>query len=102
MIDNNPTDGYYYQILVFTGHRKDAGTKSKVTFERESLLSVSRSIGNRCPSFFRVMMTRLMFESFMIHNEVSYNAVVSMPSSCLSRSEFVHGRFTLSINKWHL
>lgn len=28
--DNHPLDHYLYQILVFTGHRKDAGTKSKV------------------------------------------------------------------------
>ena len=30
LIDNHCDDGYFYQILVFTGQRKDAGTKSKV------------------------------------------------------------------------
>jgi hypothetical protein len=30
--DNHTTDEYFYQIIVFTGHRKDAGTKSKVHF----------------------------------------------------------------------
>jgi hypothetical protein len=30
--DNHPLDEYFYQILVFTGQRKDAGTKSKVHF----------------------------------------------------------------------
>ena len=30
--DNCQEDQYCYQILVFTGHRKDAGTKSKVHF----------------------------------------------------------------------
>jgi hypothetical protein len=30
--DNHKSDQYLYQILVFTGHRKDAGTKSKVHF----------------------------------------------------------------------
>ena len=30
--DNHRSDQYFYQILVFTGHRKDAGTKSKVHF----------------------------------------------------------------------
>jgi hypothetical protein len=30
--DNHPSYHYYYQILVFTGQRKDAGTKSKVHF----------------------------------------------------------------------
>jgi len=29
--DNHKADPYMYQIIVFTGHRKDAGTKSKVT-----------------------------------------------------------------------
>ncbi|CAF1074084.1 unnamed protein product [Adineta steineri] len=28
--DNDKKDRYFYQILIFTGHRKDAGTKSKV------------------------------------------------------------------------
>jgi polycystin 1L2 len=28
--DNHKSDQYYYQIIVFTGQRKDAGTKSKV------------------------------------------------------------------------
>jgi hypothetical protein len=28
--DNHKSDQYYYQIFVFTGHRIDAGTKSKV------------------------------------------------------------------------
>jgi len=30
--DNDPSDGYNYQILVFTGHRKESHTKSKVQF----------------------------------------------------------------------
>ncbi|CAF3897839.1 unnamed protein product [Rotaria sordida] len=30
--DNHQSDQYYYQIIVFTGQRKDAGTKSKVHF----------------------------------------------------------------------
>ena len=30
--DNHKSDQYFYQIIVFTGHRKDAGTKSKVHF----------------------------------------------------------------------
>ncbi len=32
LADNHKSDQYFYQILVFTGHRKDAGTKSKVHF----------------------------------------------------------------------
>jgi len=32
LVDNQNSDRYWYQILVFTGHRKDAGTKSKVHF----------------------------------------------------------------------
>ncbi|CAF1670733.1 unnamed protein product, partial [Adineta ricciae] len=30
--DNHPSDEYYYQIIVFTGQRNDAGTKSNVHF----------------------------------------------------------------------
>ena len=30
--ENYRSDHYYYQILVFTGHKKDAGTKSQVQF----------------------------------------------------------------------
>ena len=32
LADNHRSDGYLYQIVVFTGQRKDAGTKSKVHF----------------------------------------------------------------------
>ncbi|CAF1690108.1 unnamed protein product, partial [Adineta ricciae] len=32
LIDNKKSDEYFYQILVFTGQRKDAGTESKVHF----------------------------------------------------------------------
>ncbi|CAF1261744.1 unnamed protein product [Adineta steineri] len=32
MPDNYPLDEYFYQIIVFTGHRKSSGTKSKVHF----------------------------------------------------------------------
>jgi hypothetical protein len=28
--DNHLSDRYFYQIMVFTGHRKEAGTKSNV------------------------------------------------------------------------
>ena len=32
--DNHPSDQYFYQLIVFTGQRKDAGTKSNVRQER--------------------------------------------------------------------
>ena len=32
MVDNGKDDKYHYQILVFTGNRRNAGTKSKVHF----------------------------------------------------------------------
>jgi hypothetical protein len=35
--DNHKSDKYFYQITVFTGHRKNAGTKSKVRFKKEFL-----------------------------------------------------------------
>jgi hypothetical protein len=28
--DNHRQDQYFYQIIIFTGHRRDAGTESKV------------------------------------------------------------------------
>ena len=35
--DNHKSDQYFYQIIVFTGQRKDAGTKSNVRLEREEM-----------------------------------------------------------------
>jgi hypothetical protein len=32
--DNHKSDGYFYEIIVFTGHRKSAGTKSKVRYQK--------------------------------------------------------------------
>jgi polycystin 1L2 len=32
--DNQPGDNYFYEIIAFTGSRKDAGTDSKVNFRR--------------------------------------------------------------------
>jgi hypothetical protein len=32
LLDNHESDEYFYQIIVFTGQRKDAGTKSNVRF----------------------------------------------------------------------
>ncbi len=31
--DNHKSDGYFYQIIVFTGQRKNAGTNSKVRLQ---------------------------------------------------------------------
>ena len=39
LVDNHKSDQYFYQILVFTGQRKDSGTKSKVK-KRFSLQSI--------------------------------------------------------------
>jgi hypothetical protein len=33
LIDNNPIDDYFYEIIVFTGNRINAGTDSKVRFK---------------------------------------------------------------------
>ena len=33
LLDNHKSDQYFYQIIVFTGQRKDAGTKSKVKYQ---------------------------------------------------------------------
>jgi hypothetical protein len=34
LADNHKSDPYFYQILVFTGQRTNAGTESKVRFQR--------------------------------------------------------------------
>ena len=33
--DNHKCDQYFYQIIVFTGQRKDAGTKSNVRLSKK-------------------------------------------------------------------
>ena len=30
--DNNPSDDYFYELIVFTGNQKESGTQSKVNF----------------------------------------------------------------------
>ena len=42
LADNHPSDGYFYQILVYTGQRKNAGTKSKVKtrFRRDKIMLI--------------------------------------------------------------
>jgi hypothetical protein len=37
LADNHKSDPYFYQILVFTGQRTNAGTESKVRFQRKSI-----------------------------------------------------------------
>ena len=32
MADNNPDDKYMYEVAVFTGVRRNAGTKSRVSY----------------------------------------------------------------------
>ena len=32
MVDNHPENGYYYKVTVYTGLRRNAGTKSNVCF----------------------------------------------------------------------
>jgi hypothetical protein len=47
--DNHQADKYYYQILVFTGQRKDSGTKSKVNFREKKRKDLSiKFLGSFC------------------------------------------------------
>ena len=32
LVDNHRDDQYFYQVLVLTGRRKDAGTRSQVSY----------------------------------------------------------------------
>ena len=74
--DNHQSDHYLYQIIVFTGHRKNSGTKSKVRFE-ENKNFLSNDL-NRFILFFRAMMMIHKFEHLMIETERFYNVMELM------------------------
>ena len=88
MADSRPTDAYFYEIVVFTGQRRDAGTKSKVN----SLVLLSKStilVGESrfilsCPA--RTM--KRVFDTLLILTERSFNVKASMllPWRCPSLS----------------
>ncbi len=74
--DNYTADQYFYQLLVFTGYRKDAGTNSKVRLEKKDP-SVFKSL-NRFILFLRVRKMKHRFGRSLILIEKFYNVVESM------------------------
>ena len=88
--DNHKTDRYFYQIIVFTGHRKDAGTQSKVSHPgiESNPLDLIDGVLCRCTSCWVVMMMKQVFGPLLILIERSFSVVASMLSSwlCQSRS----------------
>jgi hypothetical protein len=74
--DNHKSDQYFYQIIVFTGQRKNAGTKSNVRFHKYKNLIVNSS--HRFILQYRVMMMKRMFVRSLILIDKFYNVVESM------------------------
>jgi polycystin 1L2 len=72
--DNHKCDQYFYQIIVFTGHRKDAGTKSKVKLPNENKIFYFSYLF-RFISFYRVIMMIHKFEHLLIQNDKFYSVV---------------------------
>ena len=48
--DNVPVDSYYYQLAVYTGVRKGAGTKSKPSFLSTTTTTTTTTAASRCSS----------------------------------------------------
>ncbi len=83
--DNYSSDQYFYQILVFTGHRNNAGTQSKVRLKEREISDLN--LYNRFNLFLRVIMMKHVFELLLILIERFYNVVESMLSSWLYQSK---------------
>jgi hypothetical protein len=69
--DNYIMDQYFYQILVFTGHRRDAGTKSKVREIRKGFIILK--LFNRFLLFLPVITMKHMFVHLLILIERFYS-----------------------------
>jgi hypothetical protein len=77
--DNQKAHQYFYQIIVFTGQRADAGTQSKVTiFNTKNSIFIIFFI--RFSLFYPAMMMKQLFEHLPILIERFYNVVESMHS----------------------
>ena len=63
--DNRPIDKYFYQIVIFTGIRTNAGTKSKVNYKTLLFFQLSKGCF-RSLSFYRVMMMKHKFTLWQI------------------------------------
>jgi hypothetical protein len=64
LLDNHPSDQYFYQIIVFTGLRKDAGTKSKVHFILSGEKDTTQVRTFACPN--RPILQRAGIDAFIM------------------------------------
>jgi hypothetical protein len=72
--DNLVSDKYYYQVIVFTGLRKNAGTTSKVILFVCGIRFCF--VYYRFILLFLAMMKKQVYVLLKIHNEKFYNVVV--------------------------
>ena len=79
--DNHPMDKYFYQILVFTGFRKESGTSSKVREVKPCIASYSTLMSTRFNSFYPVTKPILTCALWPILIARSWSAVPSTRSS---------------------
>ena len=87
--DNRKQDRYFYHIIVLTGNRKDAGTKSKVTFTHALTLTISlRFMPCRCNSSSPANKTRASFERSPIPVDAFCSEAASIPFSWLFPREY--------------
>lgn len=86
MLDNHQADQYFYQILVFTGLRNGAGTKSKVNLSLSS--SDAYLFHSRFNFFSPVMKMKPAFEPWLIHSDRSFSVEGSIRFSSLFPSLF--------------
>ncbi len=75
--DNHEVDQYFYQIIVFTGHRKDAATESKVRLII-CWFFISHVFSNRSILLLEATTTRQVFALLLILIERFYNVVELM------------------------
>jgi hypothetical protein len=76
LIDNKRNHDYYYEIIVFTGNRLNAGTDSKVSILGFTYVSNSFFISKRFASNYMEIMMRVMLEFYMILNVKVLDEVV--------------------------
>jgi PLAT/LH2 domain len=100
MPDNHPSDGYFYQILVFTGQRSNAGTKSTVNKHRIAHVYEWSLLFLRFISFFPAMKIKRKYEHCRIHIDEFFNVAASMHLSCPFPSKFVRRQATNRCQHW--
>jgi hypothetical protein len=86
--DNQLLDKYLYQIVIFTGIRRNAGTKSKVNYKIPSFLQLLKYCF-RFISLYRVIMVKHTFELCQIFIDRFYNVVRLIHLSSLYQGNII-------------